>query len=37
MTQEEIKKETEEINRLSNAEMAELWRFAPAGHKYFNI
>ena len=25
----------EQINRMSRAEMCELWRFAPADHPYF--
>ena len=27
----------EKINNMSHEEMAKIWRFAPIGHKYFNI
>lgn len=28
--------EIDKINRMSQLEMARLWRFAPAGHPYFD-
>ena len=34
MKQEEIEKE---INGLSHREMCRLYRFAPSGHKYFDV
>lgn len=34
MTPEET--EIQKINNMSQAEMAQLWRFAPAGHQYFD-
>jgi hypothetical protein len=33
---EEVKTEIEKINKLSQMEMASLWRFAPSGHPYFD-
>ena len=35
MTEQEIIDSKEEINKLSQIEMASLWRFAPMGHPYF--
>lgn len=35
MTDEEMKT-VEEINQMSQREMASLWRFVPAGHPYFD-
>ncbi len=32
----DIEKETEIINGMSREEMCRLWRFAPAGHPYFD-
>jgi hypothetical protein len=32
----EIQQEIEKINNMSHEEMARLWRFAPAGHPYFD-
>jgi len=29
--------EIEVINKMSQLEMARLWRFAPSGHKYFDL
>jgi hypothetical protein len=36
VTPEEIKKAEQHIDGMSQMEMAELWRFAPAGHPYFD-
>jgi len=36
MTELEIKKHKEIIDKMSREEMAKLWRFAPTGHAYFN-
>ena len=36
MTDEEIEQHKQTIDALSHMEMARLWRFAPAGHPYFN-
>lgn len=36
MTDEETQQEMDQIRRMSHAAMARLWRFAPAGHIYFN-
>lgn len=33
---ENEQKEIEKINKMSREEMAKLWRFAPAGHPYFD-
>ena len=35
MTEQEIAKHKEEIDKLSQIEMARLWRFTPSGHVYF--
>ena len=35
MTNEEMK-EIEKINQMSQIDMASLWRYAPAGHPYFD-
>jgi hypothetical protein len=35
-TEEEIKEIRAEIDNMSQLEMARLYRFAPAGHIYFN-
>ena len=31
-----IQQEIEKINNMTHEEMARLWRFAPAGHPYFD-
>jgi len=36
MTQEEIHKQLAAIAALSRQDMAELWRYAPVGHPYFD-
>jgi len=36
MTEEEIKKDKEIIDKMTQREMASLWRFAPSGHSYFD-
>lgn len=36
MTPDEIKRHTEIIDNMTQEDMARLWRFAPAGHPYFN-
>lgn len=36
MTEQEIQDATEEINNMSRLDMCRLWRFAPAGHRFFN-
>jgi len=36
MTEEEIQNEKKKIDGMSQCEMAELRRFAPAGHPYFD-
>lgn len=36
MTQEEIGHHKQSIDEMSQEEMARFWRFAPAGHLYFN-
>ena len=36
MTEDQIKVEKEKIDKMSQREMAHLWRFAPSGHPYFN-
>ena len=33
----EFQEEVENINKMSRIEMAHLWRFAPSGHKYFDL
>ena len=35
MTEEEILAHKNQIEKLSREEMCRLWRFAPAGHPYF--
>jgi hypothetical protein len=35
MTEEEIQKHKDAIDKLSREEMCRLWRFAPSGHVYF--
>lgn len=35
MTQLEVNKYIQEINKMSHIDMAHLWRFAPAGCIYF--
>ena len=37
MTEEEIQVEKDNIDRMSQTEMASLRRFAPAGHRYFRM
>lgn len=32
----EVEREIDNISRMSRFEMCELWRFAPAGHPYFD-
>ena len=36
MTEEEIQKHIDAINKMSQLEMCRLWRFAPVGHIYFD-
>lgn len=36
MTEQEIADEKNKIDNMTQIEMAQLWRFAPAGHPYFN-
>jgi len=36
LTEKEIEVEIEKINRMSQEEMARMWRFAPSGHIYFD-
>lgn len=36
MENEAQKQEIEKINQMCHCEMAKLWRFAPAGHPYFD-
>jgi len=36
MTREEIDQHKSDIDKLSQFEMATLWRFSPSGHPYFN-
>lgn len=36
MTDAEIEAAKAHIDQMSQMEMAELWRFAPAGHPYFD-
>ena len=36
MKEEEIKKHKEVIDKMTQEEMAFLWRFAPPGHPYFD-
>ena len=36
MTDQELAKHKEDIDKLSQMDMARLWRFAPPGHVYFN-
>jgi len=36
MTEQEITKAKEEIDKLSQYDMAKLWRFAPSGHPYLS-
>ena len=35
MTEEEIQKYKEEIDKLTHEDMARMWRFARPGHPYF--
>ena len=37
MSPDEIKYWKSKIDKLSHIEMCRLWRFAPAGHIYFNV
>lgn len=36
MKPEDVQAEIEYINQMPHAAMAQLWRFAPAGHRYFD-
>ncbi len=36
MTEQEIQAVHDNIDKLTQYEMASLWRFAPTGHKYFD-
>ena len=36
MTPSEVQKEIDIINKMSQEDMARLWRYAPSGHPYFN-
>ena len=35
LTPEQIEQHKNDIDKLSQQEMARLWRFAPSGHPYF--
>ena len=35
MTEEQIQAEKDKIDKMSQEDMARLWRSAPAGHPYF--
>ena len=35
MTEEEIQKHKDEIDKLDREAMCRLWRYAPSGHPYF--
>jgi len=35
MTEQEIQQHKEAIDKMSQEQMASLWRFAPSGHPYF--
>lgn len=35
MSSDEREQEIEKINKMTQVEMARLWRFAPVGHKYY--
>ena len=35
MTEEEIQKHKDDIDKLSHESMARMWRMAPSGHVYF--
>lgn len=37
MTDKDIKNAKEDIDRMPHLAMAKLYRFAPAGHPYFNF
>lgn len=36
MTEQEIQEATDKINKMTQEQMASLYRFAPFGHPYFN-
>jgi len=36
MTEDEIKQHQDKIDKMNQIQMARLYRFAPAGHVYFN-
>ena len=36
MTEQEITQHKEAIDKMSQLELARLWRFAPSGHIYFD-
>jgi len=36
MTEQEIKRHKKQIDQMNHAEMASMWRFAPAGHPFFD-
>jgi len=36
MTEQEIVKAKKDIDKMSRTDMAQFWRFAPAGHPYFD-
>lgn len=36
MDQQEIDQHIQDINKMSQEDMARLWRFAPSGHPYFD-
>lgn len=37
MNDEEIQKQFEIIDEMSQEDMARVWRFAPSGHHYFDL
>lgn len=37
MTEQDIAKHKADIDKLSQTDMARLWRFAPSGHIYFTL
>ena len=36
MDENDLKKHINDINKMTHVEMAELWRYAPSGHPYFD-
>ncbi len=37
MEEKEVKEHKKKIDRMSQTDMARLWRFAPDGHVYFGV